>query len=190
MDPICLALLTHFLGKAPSSLLRVCLYSKAKTSTMITIKTRAECMTNLVPAASVPAEKRFVAFLDASSNPALFSLSNAGQLNLILDHNRIPTVADFGQKIGLDDDHAVVAFDARQTSDGRISIAVATDQGGGNYGLRLVSAMAPGDLEQDKLPDSAIICNSKPLPTIYEVYMMCAFPDLGCLLVLIHNCTY
>ncbi|KAL2022076.1 hypothetical protein VTK56DRAFT_6120 [Thermocarpiscus australiensis] len=138
---------------------------------MITIKTQAECMTNLVPAALVPAEKHFVAFLDASSNPALFSLSNAGQLNLILDHTGIPTVVDFGQKIGIDNDHAVVAFDARQTSDGKISVAVATDQGGGNYGLCLVSSISPADLEQDKLPDSAMLRNSQPLPIIYEVYM-------------------
>ncbi|KAK3373917.1 hypothetical protein B0T24DRAFT_527345 [Lasiosphaeria ovina] len=138
---------------------------------MITIKAQAECMTNLVPAASVPAEKRFVAFLDANSSPALLSLSNAGQLNLILDHTGIPTIADFGAKIGIDGSHAVVAFDARQTADGKLSIAVATDQGGGNYGLRLVSSIAPADLEQDKLPDSAVLRNSQPLPTIYEVYM-------------------
>ncbi|KAK0728056.1 hypothetical protein B0T26DRAFT_637290 [Lasiosphaeria miniovina] len=135
---------------------------------MITIKAQAECMTNLVPAASVPAEKRFVAFLDANSSPALLSLSNAGQLNLILDHTGIPTIADFGAKIGIDSSHAVVAFDARQTADGKLSIAVATDQGGGNYGLSLVSSIAPADLEQDKLPDSAVLRNSQPLPTIYE----------------------
>ncbi|RHZ67169.1 uncharacterized protein CDV56_109330 [Aspergillus thermomutatus] len=91
---------------------------------MVHIKHDAELMTSLLAADKIPAGIHFVAFKDTSSNPALFSLSDDGKLNLVMDDDGDPTLMNFRDILPYEG--SVLAFDVQQHSDLTLNIGLVT----------------------------------------------------------------
>ncbi|KAK3319974.1 hypothetical protein B0T19DRAFT_404506 [Cercophora scortea] len=111
---------------------------------MIQIKYDVELMTSLLPADRVPVGNHFIAFKDENSNPALFSLSNNGTLNLIMEDEGEPTLYNFGESLGLEG--TVLAFDVQQSLDLTLNIAVVVQGTDGKRSFHLVRRTPPGEL--------------------------------------------
>ncbi len=137
---------------------------------MITIRQDAEYMPNLLPATPVPAETRFMAFGDAGLGPATLSLTRRGQLSLVLEQDGIPISVNLSEQLRLT--APVVAFDAKQGLDLKLSIAIATAAGRtGNSDLYLISDVDPGDFLDITLKSDAVDSMGQ-VPFIYDVFIV------------------
>ncbi|OJD34160.1 outer membrane protein [Diplodia corticola] len=135
---------------------------------MVKITQDAELMSNFVSANPVPASNRFSVIRDEKGNPAVLSHSEDDKLNLIINVDGRPQLADLGAIWKLPG--RVHAFDVTQRADLSVWVAVATaaDDGGKSH-FSLIQNVQPSALlafAAEKLTRA-----SKSFSRIHEVYM-------------------
>ncbi|KAF9636469.1 hypothetical protein BFW01_g7365 [Lasiodiplodia theobromae] len=135
---------------------------------MINITQDVELMSNFVAANPVPASNRFSVIRDEKGNPAILSHSSGDKLELIIEVDGKPQIADLGQIWQLPG--RVQAFDVVQRADLRVFIAVATGASGqGKSHFSLIQDVMPSALLTFTADNLATA--SETFAQIHEVYM-------------------
>ncbi|KAH8802995.1 hypothetical protein F5884DRAFT_887922 [Xylogone sp. PMI_703] len=136
---------------------------------MVYIKHDAELMTSLLAAEKIPVGNHFVAFKDTSSNVALFSLSEHGKLNLVMDDNGEPTMMNFRNILPYEG--SVLAFDLQQHSDLTLNIGLVTQGSNGKRTFHLVQRASPDHLWEGGNLEAYTIGGATEVPVTRRIFM-------------------
>jgi hypothetical protein len=140
---------------------------------MVYIKHDAELMTSFLAADKMRAGNHFVAFKDASSNPALFSLSDHGNLNLIMDDEGEPTLMSFRDILPYEG--SVLTFDVQQYSDLTLNIGLVTEESNGQRTFYLVRRISPDDLWRGGDLETYTLEGTTQVPVTRRIFMVGSF---------------